>query len=51
MIVPRSSTKLSTIKPFLNYAITAGQQFAPGLEFAPLPPNVVAKDKTVIKGL
>ena len=51
VIVPRSSSKLSTIKPFLDYAVTAGQQFAPALEFAPLPQNVVAKDKTIIKGL
>jgi len=51
VIVPRSSSKLSTIKPFLNYAITAGQQFAPALEFAPLPQNVIAKDKTAINGL
>jgi phosphate transport system substrate-binding protein len=51
VIVPRSSSKLSTIKPFLDYAVTKGQTFAPALEFAPLPANVVAKDKTIIKGL
>jgi phosphate ABC transporter phosphate-binding protein len=51
VIVPRSSSKLSTIKPFLNYAVTAGQKFAPALEFAPLPQNVAAKDKAIIKEL
>lgn len=51
VIVPRSSSKLSTTKPFLDYAVTAGQKFAPALEFAPLPPNVAAKAKSIIKGL
>lgn len=50
-IVPRSSSKLSTLEPFLDYAVTAGQKFAPALEFAPLPQNVVAKDEAIIKGL
>ena len=50
-IVPRSAPKLSTIKPFLVYAVTAGQKYAPALEFAPLPKNVVAKDKSIINGL
>jgi phosphate transport system substrate-binding protein len=50
-IVPRSSSKLATIKPFLTYAVTAGQQDAAALDFAPLPRNVVAKDKAIIKGL
>lgn len=51
VIFPRSSSKLSTIKPFLNYAVTAGQKFAPALEFAPLPRNVVAKDRAIVKEL
>jgi phosphate transport system substrate-binding protein len=50
-IVPRSSSKLSTIKPFLDYAVTSGQRYATSLEFAPLPKNVVAKDRTIIAGL
>lgn len=50
-IVPRSSAKLSTLKPFLDYAITSGQKYAGSLEFAPLPKKVAAKDKTIIKGL
>jgi phosphate transport system substrate-binding protein len=51
VIVPRSSPKLATIKPFLTYAVTAGQQDATALDFAPLPQKVVAKDKAIIKGL
>jgi phosphate transport system substrate-binding protein len=51
VIVPRSSSKLSTIKPFLDFAVVAGQKFAPALEFAPLPTSVVAKDKSIIAGL
>jgi phosphate ABC transporter phosphate-binding protein len=51
VIVPRSSAKLSTIKPFLDYAVTAGQKYAPALEFAPLPPSVVARDEAIIAGL
>jgi phosphate transport system substrate-binding protein len=51
VIFPKDSSKLSTIKPFLTYAVTSGQRFAPALEFAPLPQNVVAKDKTIINGL
>jgi len=41
----------STIKQFLKYAVTAGQKFAPALEFAPLPQSVAAKDKAIVKGL
>src|SRR5262245_30027153 len=51
VIVPKSSSKLATLKPFLQYAVTAGQNFAPALEFAPLPKNVVQRDKVIIKGL
>jgi phosphate transport system substrate-binding protein len=51
VIVPRSAPKLSTLKPFLRYAVTSGQKYAAALEFAPLPKNVVTKAKTIIKGL
>lgn len=50
-IVSRSSSKLSALKAFLTYAATSGQKYATALEFAPLPKNVVAKDKAVIKHL
>ena len=48
MIVPKTSPKAQTLKDFLTYAITTGQQFGPKLLFAPLPPAVVAADKTAI---
>lgn len=51
VIVPRSSPKLAALKKFLTYAVTAGQTYASALEFAPLPKNVVAKDKSIIKHL
>lgn len=51
VIVPRSSSKLAALKPFMTYAVTDGQSFAAKLDFAPLPQNVVAKDKRIIKGL
>jgi phosphate transport system substrate-binding protein len=51
VIVPRSSSKLATIKPFLTYAVTAGQKYAAALDFAPLPQKVAEEDKAIIKGL
>jgi phosphate transport system substrate-binding protein len=50
-IVPRSSAKLSALKQFLTYAVTAGQRYATAFQFAPLPKNVVTKDKSIIEGL
>ena len=50
-IVPRTSSKLRTLRTFLTYAVMSGQQFAAELQFAPLPQNVVAKDRSVINGL
>jgi phosphate transport system substrate-binding protein len=47
-IVPRSSGKLAALKAFLRYAVTTGQSYATQLEFAPLPKNVVAKDRAII---
>jgi phosphate transport system substrate-binding protein len=48
VIVPKTSPKAQALKDFLTYAITTGQQFGPKLLFAPLPPAVVAADKTAI---
>ena len=48
VIVPRSAPKATTLRAFLTYAITTGQQFGPKLLFAPLPVNVVAADKLAI---
>jgi phosphate transport system substrate-binding protein len=50
-IVPRSSGKLTTLKAFLKYAVSTGQEFAAALEFAPLPKKVVAKDEAIIEAL
>jgi phosphate transport system substrate-binding protein len=48
VIVPKQSPKALTLREFLTYAVTTGQQFGPKLLFAPLPPAVVAADKTAI---
>jgi phosphate transport system substrate-binding protein len=50
-LVPKGSSKASTLKPFLRYAVGAGQVFAAQLSFAPLPANVRDADLTVIAGL
>ncbi len=47
-IVPKSSGKASTLRPFLTYAVTVGQKFGPPLSFAPLPPTIVAAAKEAI---
>ena len=47
-LVPLSSPKAATLKPFLSWAITTGQQFGSKLEFAPLPSMVVTADKATI---
>jgi phosphate transport system substrate-binding protein len=51
VIVPRAAPQLTTLKKFITYAVTGGQQYAAAIEFAPLPKNVVAKDKAIIQGL
>ncbi|MGH2864639.1 MAG: phosphate ABC transporter substrate-binding protein PstS [Solirubrobacteraceae bacterium] len=48
-IVPLASPKASTLKPFLKWAITEGQQFGPKLDFAPLPQQVVTADEATIE--
>ncbi len=47
-IVPLKSPKADTLKPFLKWAITTGQKFGPKLDFAPLPPKVVAAGEATI---
>jgi phosphate transport system substrate-binding protein len=47
-IVPQSSPKAATLRAFLTYAIGPGQQFGPKLLFAPLPEQIVARDKQTI---
>lgn len=50
-IVPKKSPKAQTLKKFLTYAVTTGQQFGPKLLFAPLPSAVVAADKQAIASI
>lgn len=47
-IVPLKSPKASTLKPFLSWAITAGQADGPKLDFAPLPSQIVSADQSTI---
>jgi phosphate transport system substrate-binding protein len=47
-IVPEQSGKADLLKPFLGYAITEGQSFAPPLEFAKLPQKIVTADRQTI---
>jgi phosphate transport system substrate-binding protein len=48
-IVPKPS-KLALLR-FLTYAVTTGQKFGPSLQFAPLPPKVLAADRSTISRL
>jgi len=47
-IVPEKSGKADLLKPFLLYAIAAGQSFSPLLEFAKLPQKIVTVDRNTI---
>jgi phosphate transport system substrate-binding protein len=48
VIVPLESEKAEAMKKFITYAIGPGQEYGPDLDFAPLPKQVVAADKTAI---
>jgi phosphate transport system substrate-binding protein len=47
-IVPLATEKAAEMKKFIEYAIGEGQSYGPDLDFAPLPKQVVAADKTAI---
>jgi phosphate transport system substrate-binding protein len=47
-IAPTQSSKAATLRQFLRYAVTTGQTLGPPLEFAPLPPRVIAANKRAI---
>jgi phosphate transport system substrate-binding protein len=47
-LVPQSSGKAQALRDFLTYAIGPGQKFAPKLQFATLPPGVLAANKKTI---
>jgi phosphate ABC transporter phosphate-binding protein len=49
-LVPVKSSKASTLKGFLSWALTTGQKFGPKLEFAPIPAKVrTAGEATIAK--
>jgi phosphate transport system substrate-binding protein len=48
-LVPLRSPKAAALRAFLRWAVTSGQSFGPRLDFAPLPPAVVAADKATIE--
>jgi phosphate transport system substrate-binding protein len=48
-LVPLSSSKASTLKAFLKWAITDGQKAGPKLDFAPLPEQIVKADEATIE--
>lgn len=47
-LIPLKSPKAELLKPFLKWAVTTGQEFGPKLDFAPLPPEIVAADEATI---
>jgi hypothetical protein len=49
--VPRDSSKATTLKEFLTYAIGPGQRFGPKLLFASLPRQILARDRQTIARL
>lgn len=48
VIVPLESKKAGELTEFIEYAIGAGQEFGPELDFAPLPKRVVAAGKSAL---
>ena len=49
VIVPLKSSKASTLKQFISWAITSGQKYGPPLKFLPLPKVVQTADKTLLR--
>ena len=49
VIVPLKASKASTLKQFVSWAITSGQQFGPPLKFYPLPKIVQTADRAMIR--
>lgn len=50
VIVSKKTAKATTLKRFIDWALTKGQTYGPKLLFQPLPASVVAKEKSVLKG-
>ena len=49
VIAPLKSNKASTLKQFIGWAITGGQQYAKPLQFYPLPKLVRTADRAMIR--
>lgn len=47
-IVPTTAKNGSLLQSFIDYALGAGQQFGPALDFAPLPKVVLAADRATV---
>ena len=50
-LVPRRTAKAKLLRPFLAYAVGPGQRFAAALQFASLPPKILAADRAAIAKL
>jgi phosphate transport system substrate-binding protein len=50
-IVNRDDKSMSTLQPFLTWAVTTGQKYGAALKFYPLPASIVSKDQNIISGL
>ena len=51
VIPSMTESKATELIQFLSYVIHDGQQFAEGLEYAPIPSNVVQLDETTIQSI
>ena len=49
VIVPQKSSKAATLKQFISWAITSGQQYGPPLKFLPLPKVVQKADGAMVR--
>ena len=49
VIAPLKSNKASTLKQFISWAITGGQQYAKPLQFYPLPKLVRTADRAMVR--
>jgi phosphate transport system substrate-binding protein len=50
-LIPKSSSKARALRAFLAYAIGPGRRFGGPLQFAPLPPRVLAADRRTISSI
>ena len=49
VILRTQSSQAALLKPFVTWALTAGQAYGPALKFQPVPKYVVAKGKATLK--